>query len=126
METTQGLTQKKCVPCEGFETPLNYAEAEVLMRQLHDWKLSDDGKSISRSVAFKDFAGAMAMADKCAPLSKMKAIIRTFMWHGASLRSRHGRMRSGDSRKTISSWRPKSTNLPIGRNRSLLSSISVI
>jgi 4a-hydroxytetrahydrobiopterin dehydratase len=62
------LTKKKCVPCEGFETPLNYAEAEALLKQLNGWTLSDDGKSISRSFTFKNFADAMAMADKCAAL----------------------------------------------------------
>jgi 4a-hydroxytetrahydrobiopterin dehydratase len=66
--TTQTLTQKKCVACEGFETPLNKAEAEVLMKQLSGWTLSDDTKSISKSITFNDFAGAMAMADKCAAI----------------------------------------------------------
>jgi 4a-hydroxytetrahydrobiopterin dehydratase len=68
METTQELVQKKCVACEGFETPLNKIEAEALMKQLHDWTISDDVKSISKSIAFKDFAGAMAMANKCAAI----------------------------------------------------------
>lgn len=64
------LTQKKCVPCEGFETPFNKAEAEALMHQVPDWTLSEDGKSIQRTFAFKDFAGAMAFADKCAALAE--------------------------------------------------------
>jgi 4a-hydroxytetrahydrobiopterin dehydratase len=64
-QTAQPLTQKKCVACEGFETPLNRTEAEALMQQLQGWTLSDDAKSISKSITFKDFAGALAMADKC-------------------------------------------------------------
>ena len=70
MQETPDLTQKKCVPCEGFETPFNKVEAEVLLRQVPDWTLSDDGKSISRSFTFKDFAGAMALANSIAALAE--------------------------------------------------------
>ena len=50
MESTE-LTQKKCVPCEGFETPLNKAEAGALLKQINGWSLSDDGKKIDAIVA---------------------------------------------------------------------------
>ena len=64
------LAQKKCVACEGFETPFNKAEAEALMHQVKDWKLSDDAKSISKTFAFKDFMGAMNFANSIAAIAE--------------------------------------------------------
>lgn len=58
------LAQKTCVACEGGVAPLNRTEAEVLLRQLHDWQLSEDGKTISRAFAFTDFAAALAFVNQ--------------------------------------------------------------
>jgi len=57
------LSQKKCVACEGFETPFNPAEAGALLKQVDGWKLSGDTTSIAKSFTFKDFKSAMAFAD---------------------------------------------------------------
>ena len=57
------LAQKKCVACEGFETPLNEVEAKVLMNQVPGWKLSTDARRISRTFKFKDFAEALTFTN---------------------------------------------------------------
>lgn len=64
------LAEKKCVPCEGGTTPLTRAEAEKLMSQLKDWKLWPDGKTIAKSLKFKNFAEAFAFATKVATLAE--------------------------------------------------------
>ena len=64
------LTQKKCVACEGFETPFVREEAEVLLKQVKDWKLSDDATSISKEFSFKDFAEALAFVNKVGALAE--------------------------------------------------------
>jgi len=58
------LAQKKCVACEGTETPLNRTEAEILLKQLSGWTLSGDARWISKEFKFPDFKGAMSLADK--------------------------------------------------------------
>ncbi len=64
------LTQKKCVACEGFETPLNKVEAEVLLKQAPSWLLSEDGKWISREYKFKNFAEALAFTNKVGAIAE--------------------------------------------------------
>src|SRR3990167_4986209 len=58
------LAEKKCVACEGDVPPLSKNEAEILLRQIPGWSLSDDAKSISKEFKFKDFIEAMNFANK--------------------------------------------------------------
>jgi len=64
------LAQKKCVACEGFETPFVKEEAVVLLKQVKDWKLADDAKSISKEFTFKNFADALAFAGKVGAIAE--------------------------------------------------------
>ena len=64
------LAQKKCVACEGFETPFDRDEATVLLKQVKAWKLSDDGKSISKEFSFKNFAEALAFVNKVGAIAE--------------------------------------------------------
>ncbi len=64
------LTQKKCVVCEGAETPLIRAEAEIFLKQTPGWIISDDGKKISREFQFKDFRESMAFINKVAEIAE--------------------------------------------------------
>jgi 4a-hydroxytetrahydrobiopterin dehydratase len=55
-----GLTDKKCVPCEGGIPPLPRAECERLLTQLStQWRLSPDGTELQCDFAFKDFYRTM-------------------------------------------------------------------
>jgi len=64
------LSQKKCVACEGFETPLNRVEAEVLLRQVPAWVLNDVATNISKTFTFKNFMGAMNFANAIAKIAE--------------------------------------------------------
>ena len=58
------LTAKKCVACEGDVRPLNRVEAEVLLKQVPGWTLSEDAAAIMRTYSFKNFAQALAFVNK--------------------------------------------------------------
>jgi 4a-hydroxytetrahydrobiopterin dehydratase len=64
------LAQKKCVACEGDARPLNKIEAEVLLKQVNDWQLSSDAKTISKQFTFKNFAEAMAFANQVGEIAE--------------------------------------------------------
>jgi 4a-hydroxytetrahydrobiopterin dehydratase len=65
--TTASLTEKKCKPCEGGVPPLSNVAAVELMKALHSgWAISDDGKSISRSFRFENFAQTMGFVNALA------------------------------------------------------------
>ena len=66
------LAQKKCVACEGFETPLNKVEAEVLLRQVPLWILDATATNISKTFTFKDFMAAMRFADAIAEVAEQE------------------------------------------------------
>jgi 4a-hydroxytetrahydrobiopterin dehydratase len=64
------LAQKKCVACEGGVAPLNRTEAEVLMKQLNEWRLSGDAKWLSKEFKFKDFAQALSFTDQVGAIAE--------------------------------------------------------
>lgn len=59
MPDTNALTQKKCEPCEGKTQPFTREQAENLRRQTPEWKISDNGKMISREFVVKNFTAAV-------------------------------------------------------------------
>lgn len=64
------LAARKCVPCEGGALPLTRDAAERMLKDIAGWMLWPDGKTISRSFKFKDFAGAFEFATKVAALAE--------------------------------------------------------
>jgi 4a-hydroxytetrahydrobiopterin dehydratase len=64
------LSASRCVPCEGGVPPLTPAEALLLREQLHaDWQISDDAKSLERSLKFKDFYRTMSFVNAVAHIA---------------------------------------------------------
>ena len=62
-----GLTEKRCVPCEGGVPPLPRAECERLLAQLSaQWRLSPDCTELQRDFAFKDFYRTMGFVNALA------------------------------------------------------------
>ena len=64
------LTQQKCVACEKGMPPLNKVEAEVLLKQVPEWQISADSKTISRHFEFKDFVEALAFVNKVGEIAE--------------------------------------------------------
>ena len=61
---TDDLVSKHCKPCEGGVDPLSTEQARELMQALHaDWRLSADGKTISRRYEFPGYSRSLAFAN---------------------------------------------------------------
>jgi 4a-hydroxytetrahydrobiopterin dehydratase len=60
------LTNKKCVPCEGGTPTLTSSEITQLLKNLKDWQVSNDHKSISKQFSFKNFYHTMAFVNAIA------------------------------------------------------------
>lgn len=74
---TNTLINKKCVPCEGGEPPLNEAQISKFKSQIGDeWGLIEpqkgpkEAKKIQRKFKFKDFKKAMEFVNKVADLAE--------------------------------------------------------
>ena len=64
------LTKQKCAPYEGGHAPLTKVEAEILLKQVPGWKLSADGKSISKQYGFKNFKEALDFMNKVGEIAE--------------------------------------------------------
>ena len=58
------LTQKKCTPCEGGTPPLPKKEADELLKQVSEWKITDSGKKITRTFTFANFVESVDFINK--------------------------------------------------------------
>lgn len=63
----EGLTTRKCKPCEGGVEALRPVEVENLLKELDGWAL-DDG-AIARTFSFKDHYRVMAFVNAVAWIS---------------------------------------------------------
>ncbi len=78
------LKDKRCIPCEGGVPPLAKAEAARLMTELSGWEFSKDGnraraeqsshdgKSIEKSMVFKNFDKAMDFVNMVADMAELE------------------------------------------------------
>ena len=64
------LAEKKCIPCEGGTLPLFKQKAEELLKEIPTWTLSEDAKSISKELKFKNFAEALAFANRVGAIAE--------------------------------------------------------
>jgi 4a-hydroxytetrahydrobiopterin dehydratase len=60
------LTNKHCKPCEGGVAPLTEDEANALLKNLDEWQLTEDNKSITRKLSFKGFNKVMGFINAIA------------------------------------------------------------
>lgn len=65
-----GLTDKKCIPCEGGLAPLNHQQAEALLRDAPGWALLEEATKIKREYAFSNFKKALAFVNKVGNLAE--------------------------------------------------------
>ena len=63
----ESLSQKQCVPCEGGVAPLDESAAKGMMEKLaNDWQLSEDARTLSRTVRFRNYHETMAFVNAVA------------------------------------------------------------
>lgn len=58
------LAEKKCVPCEGGVAALNRAEAEMFLKDVPGWRMSEDGKKIGIRYVMKNFTAALDLMNR--------------------------------------------------------------
>jgi len=64
------LSEIKCIPCEGWEKPLDESQIQTYLPQLTlDWKIIDNIK-LQRRFEFKDFKQAMEFVNKIAEVAE--------------------------------------------------------
>lgn len=66
------LSSQHCIPCEGGTLPIFRMQAEELLKQVQGWNLANDVKSISKERTFKNFAEALAFANKIGAIAEAK------------------------------------------------------
>ncbi len=64
------LTQKTCVPCQGGMPALSAEQAGTLLAETPGWNLKDGATRIERTFSFKNFAQALAFANKVGNLAE--------------------------------------------------------
>lgn len=65
------LSSRKCVPCEGFEKPLEENVARNFLGELErGWELDDEKKRIRREYRFKTFKEAIGFVNRIAELAE--------------------------------------------------------
>lgn len=61
------LADKHCKPCEGGVDPLSPGEAQALLGTLHrDWRVAEDGRTISREFTFPAYSRSLGFANAVA------------------------------------------------------------
>ena len=81
------LRDRRCVPCEGGDPPLDDITSNLLLGELSGWKIgvaSDKGKShkqLTKSFQFDDFLGSMAFVDRMAAVAEEEAHHPDFAVH---------------------------------------------
>ncbi len=65
------LAKKRCVPCEGGVKAYTPAEAQKMMKELDpEWMLIDDAHLLVKEFRFKNFAEAIAFANKVGEIAE--------------------------------------------------------
>jgi 4a-hydroxytetrahydrobiopterin dehydratase len=69
-QTTEQLTQKKCVPCEGGVPKYSSAEAEQQIQKLGGWQLIKNGERIRKEWTVKNFMAGMKFFNDVASVAE--------------------------------------------------------
>ena len=68
--TSDQLTQKKCLPCEGGVEPYTDEQAKAQLGQLDGWSLTRDGQRIRREWTVTNFMAGMEFFNRVAALAE--------------------------------------------------------
>ena len=68
--STEQLTAKKCLPCEGGVAKYTPQEAEAQLNQLTGWEITHDGQRIRKQWVVKNFMAAIDFFNRVAELAE--------------------------------------------------------
>ena len=69
-QTTEQLTHKKCVPCEGGVPKYSLAEAQAQLTKLTGWRLTFDGQRIRKDWVVKNFMAGIDFFNRVAQVAE--------------------------------------------------------
>lgn len=69
-QTTEQLTQRKCVPCEGGVPKYTLDEAREQLDKLAGWRLTHDGQRIRKDWVVKNFMAGIDFFNRVAQLAE--------------------------------------------------------
>lgn len=70
--TSDELIQRKCSACEGGVLPCSLDLAREQISHLGNWQLDEAGKSIRRSLQFRNFAQALVALNRIAEIAEQE------------------------------------------------------
>ena len=69
-QTTEQLTQKQCVPCEGGVAKYSFDEARAQLETLAGWRLTHEGQRIRKYWVLKNFMAGIDFFDRVARVAE--------------------------------------------------------
>lgn len=69
-QTTEQLTRKKCVPCEGGVAKYSLEEAREQLVSLHGWRLTRDGQRIGKDWVVQNFMAGVDFFNRVAEVAE--------------------------------------------------------
>ncbi len=69
-QTTEQLTHKKCVPCEGGVPKYSDAQAREQLQTLSGWRLTHEGQRIRKDWVVKNFMAGIDFFQRVAQLAE--------------------------------------------------------
>jgi 4a-hydroxytetrahydrobiopterin dehydratase len=69
-QTTEQLTHKKCVPCEGGVPKYSQPESEAQIQKLNGWRIIRDGERIRKEWTVKNFMAGIKFFNDVARLAE--------------------------------------------------------
>ena len=73
IQTSQQLTSKKCVPCEGGVEPFPIDLAQQQLENLDQWKLTPDNQRIAKNWTMKNFVQALNFLNAVGEVAEAEA-----------------------------------------------------
>lgn len=67
------LFEQRCMACEGGVAPLGEGEIKNYLKDLNDWRVSDDLKSIQKKFHFKTYGKTMGFVNAVAWIAQVEA-----------------------------------------------------
>lgn len=73
IQSSDELTQKRCLPCEGGIEACSLGDAASQLQQLDGWRLTHDGKRIRKDWQFRNFVQGIDFFSQVAKLAEAEA-----------------------------------------------------
>jgi 4a-hydroxytetrahydrobiopterin dehydratase len=69
-QTSEQLTQKKCVPCEGGVPKYSLEESQAQLARLQGWQLTHGGQRIRKNWVVKNFMAGLDFFNRVAEIAE--------------------------------------------------------